>query len=234
MEECFEREKREREEAEAKRKAEKEYNDRQYKELINDFTAIAAKPINDNISSTEYRSRIDTLARIKSGLKNLPGTYDTAMYLEKCNAFHGLFAKELPAADKRAVEEHARQKAEEQRQMEADQLRRSAIGGLIGAVSGGAAAFLFSLIVGYGDNGILGGFLVLVGLIAGGISIPKIFDSDGCLVTIIGAIAGGVLFGAVIFQGIPQMRYESGLPGVCAIGAVIGAVIGCVVGWKTY
>jgi hypothetical protein len=82
-----------REKAEAERNARKIANDRRYGELINELSEIAAKPVNDDISSSEYRSRIDALDRIKSGLKGLPGDYDTAAYLEQCGSLHGVFEK---------------------------------------------------------------------------------------------------------------------------------------------
>jgi hypothetical protein len=79
--------------AEAQRLAEKESNDRKYRELTNEFSVLTAKPVNDDISSAEYLSRITALDRIKSDLKELPGAYDTTAYIEKCDSLHGVFEK---------------------------------------------------------------------------------------------------------------------------------------------
>jgi hypothetical protein len=216
---------------------EKSYNDRKYKELPNELSEIAAKPVNDDISSYEYRSRITALDQIKSGLTSLSGAYDTAAYIKKCDSLHGMFEKGLAAAQTREEKKEARRRAKMRRAKSAKSAGRVILGGLIGAASGGAAIFLLSVLVGGGDNVLVGVLLVIVGLISGGIVSHLIFDDSGCLTFFIGPIIGALIFGAVIFQGIPFIRYSIAasvsISSICAIGAAIGALIGSIVAGKT-
>lgn len=165
---------------------EKGYNDRWYKNQMNELSEIAAQPVNDGISSSTYHSRITALNQIICRHKGLPAAYDTVAYIEKCDSLQGVFEKGLEAAKTREAKKTARWKAKMRRAEITQRVGRVTLSGFIGAASGGVAAFLLSVIVGYGG------------------------------------------------KGIPYMRYESGLPGVCAISAVIGVLIGSVVGRKTY
>jgi hypothetical protein len=170
---------------------EKSYNDRRYKELINELSDIAAYPVNDGISSFTYSSRITTLIQIKRGLEGLPGAYDTAAYIEKCDSLHGMFEKGRAAAKTREAKKEAWQvRLEETKRVVLSILYFAAIGGLLFLL------YYFRHSIRLDEDGggvqVVAGIFAVLGAICG---FAIAVETSGCLAVLIGIpIGGGIGF----------------------------------------